>query len=376
MQDTRNSFFFHYKKAEMKCLGHYKDKEIYLKRIEGLKIMIFLKQKLKLETIYINPRKCVILIKCSLNLIDFFFSDISTQECIKGIPKSKIRLLETAHQNFKDLVSDLPSYSKRILGIALVYFDECNLWHYESLCEDILVNFVINAGNCHILFEALEELLNKGSNSINKLRVIARSLHKVLRQKLFVIVNLKTVMLALDVIYSFFFDKMQKEKENRPLAYGLKLCIEGVIENVSNDTRLLIIESLLKAVFDTHEHDPLLYLGQILQFASRKLQVGVYNEILSDNILSDIMKLIKSPSIEHTILGHTILQFLMDRNSNKDTITLRIPRLFYQHLQYPFKIPKLNEDDVDFMQDLREKFQETIMCCIMQHGVSTFLSKI
>lgn len=64
-------------------------------------------------------------------------------------------------------------------------------------------------------------------------------------------------------------------------------------------------------------NDALLDFGNLLEYASILHKTEKYNVTLKGNIFSNILELIASDDLLKSLLGHRILQHLMDRHENK-----------------------------------------------------------
>lgn len=63
--------------------------------------------------------------------------------------------------------------------------------------------------------------------------------------------------------------------------------------------------------------EALLDFGNVLEYATMLHVSGLYKDSLTENILSIILTLIASESLLNNLLGHRVLQHMMDRRGNR-----------------------------------------------------------
>lgn len=63
--------------------------------------------------------------------------------------------------------------------------------------------------------------------------------------------------------------------------------------------------------------EALLDFGNVLEYASMLHKCGGYRDSLSETIFSNILFLIASENLLNSLLGHRVLQHMMDRKGNR-----------------------------------------------------------
>lgn len=370
MAEETDTFSKKYENALSKCLKSYSNKNMLSRRTEGLRIMMDLKHVISNKTIEMDI--CVNLINCSLNIITYFFSEITVKECLKGIPKLKIKNLDFAIKNFEEIVTKLSSFSKVIKETIITYFNTNNLWLHECLCEDILRSFATNDEKFYLVGKTLLDILDNTNKleKINEKRIIVRSLHQILKINNFKITNIETVNVILSVFKKHFVHISEEDKQLKPLSAGVQHCVSDIIKNVSNAFVLKIIKTLIHWASSVENDDLIYNFGTILQFASDILKVNVYSDTFTSDLFIDLIFMLGNSNTGHTLLGQKTLQNLLDRNNNTRSGLINIPRIYFQEFQYPIYVPEINHKDLEFIMEHRQILHEMVMLCVLLHGVS------
>lgn len=63
--------------------------------------------------------------------------------------------------------------------------------------------------------------------------------------------------------------------------------------------------------------EALLDFGNVLEYASMLHRCGLYRFSLTESIFSNILLLIASENLLNSLLGHRVLQHMMDRRGNR-----------------------------------------------------------
>lgn len=91
-----------------------------------------------------------------------------------------------------------------------------------------------------------------------------------------------------------------------------------------------------------------------------------YYESLRGELFANVVRLIESANSVCSLLGHKMLQNLLDRNDNASYFAS--PRIFFGEMNYDIRIQKLNKEDKAFIKEHRKLIETSFLTCIRYHG--------
>ncbi|GJQ72295.1 putative transcription initiation factor TFIID subunit [Trypoxylus dichotomus] len=151
------------------------------------------------------------------------------------------------------------------------------------------------------------------------------------------------------------------------LKKGLEVCIRRLLKNMHNDDLLKVIENMLTWTVHSEINDEaLLDFGNVLEYAAMLHQSGLYRYSLTESIFSNILLLIASENLLNSLLGHRVLQHMMDRRGNRQQFDT--PRIFFQHTHFNITLARFEIDDKVLMKSYRETIHANLLGSVQKHG--------
>lgn len=346
------------------CMKNYNIELLHKSRLSGLNQLIELVQNVEITDI--TSEITQIMTESNLHLIEHFFSNIQRYECIKSIPKMKIDKVEKACDIFRVMNEKFNEFSSDILNTLIAYLEKRNLFCEEFICGKLWDCFVLNEERYGKMLETAINILNGDFlENMEHRRVLIRNLYNVLIEKDLKNFSQDTITNYLDLLYK---SVINPDPKYSPLHTGLKRGLLIMTKKLQNENLITIINSVTETILNFTGKESMYDLGHILLLATEYLNVASFSDLHVDTF-SKMLDLLKDQTIENCSLGHRVLHNIMDRNGN--LTSLQRPIIYYLEFNYPFKVPDLIEDDLEFMQDNRVVIHDYILKSVIKHGVRT-----
>lgn len=117
-------------------------------------------------------------------------------------------------------------------------------------------------------------------------------------------------------------------------------------------------------------HDNIMKFGNVLEHVAALYTRKLARRPLSEHVLPAVLKVISSKNLLFSLLGHRILQNLIDRSNNK--VKFNTPRVFLRSSHYNLVVNQYRHSDKLLFQRYRETIHQTTIASVLTHGISMY----
>ncbi|KAK9727841.1 hypothetical protein QE152_g18982 [Popillia japonica] len=366
------------------CLTHLLDSyRVHLNRLKGIKVLNELIGKAYFDDLKIS--QIVRIIWCSISIVHHFH--IRLKVGTGFITWNRRRQAEQANNAFNRLMLFLlPDLFTTVIHAVVTFFEEARLWDTELLCSDLIQRILTVCGEhircLNLLLDVVE------SSSPANARKVMRVIYDLVRDYKWVTMDeelmyrflnmyrlvrdYKWVTMDEELMYRFL--NMYRDSilptEASDFSYlkkGLEVCVRRLLKNMNNSDLLKVIENMLQwTLYSEINDEALLDFGNVLEYASMLHRCGLYRFSLTESIFSNILLLIASENLLNSLLGHRVLQHMMDRRGNRQQFDT--PRIFFQNTPFNITMAPFELDDKMLIKSYRETIHSNLLSSIQKHG--------
>ncbi|XP_076659011.1 uncharacterized protein LOC143362595 [Halictus rubicundus] len=265
----------------------------------------------------------------------------------------------------------IPTKSKEILQAVVNTIYEDKLWEFETLCFEILCNLLESGVNGALMFQTIWDKIEDPNVNIEDTRRIIRILYELLDVYTWPD-TYDTILFIERILKSFYISvTVTKTGNNTITPYanikkGLEVCIINMVKHVNNDHLLVIVQHMCSwAVKPGMTDEIILEFGSTLEYTAYMHEVIAYEKSMTPKVFPLLMDMLASKSKIISLLGHRVMQYLLDRKENK--MNFDTPKIFFENSQFDLTIAECLKEDKLFLKLHREILHDSILMSIVNH---------
>ncbi|XP_076280418.1 uncharacterized protein LOC143209079 [Lasioglossum baleicum] len=285
--------------------------------------------------------------------------------------RRKRRFAKDCYNNLLQIY--IPEKSKEILEAVVNTIYENKLWEFETVCFEVLCNLLENGMGGALMFHVLWDRIEDPNMNVEDTRAIVRIVYELLDVYDWPD-TYDTILFIQRILNLFYISVTATKTDNNTALYaiikkGLEVSIINIVKHVYNDHLLVIVQHMCSwAVEPGMTDEIILEFGSTLEYTAYMHEVLVYEKTFTPKVFPLIMDMVASKSKIISLLGHRVMQYLLDRKENK--MNFDTPRIFFENCQFDLTISECHKEDKLFLKLYREILHDSILMSIVNHGSS------
>ncbi|XP_048006613.1 protein EFR3 homolog cmp44E-like isoform X2 [Leguminivora glycinivorella] len=162
-------------------------------------------------------------------------------------------------------------------------------------------------------------------------------------------------------------DSNNKLVVNYKLRKGFEVCLRQIFERVTNQHRIEIIYTMLDWFSSLDkDHEDLLELSSLVQYAAELYEVGLFSDHLPEHLMIRLLdSFVGSTNPSHCLVGCRLVQHFLDRQLNAQYLVE--PKLYYEITETQMKIGNNIKSDREFLRKHKEQIHENFILAVTEH---------
>jgi hypothetical protein len=259
---------------------------------------------------------------------------------------------------------------RHIIKIIIDIIHEEKFWQVRRICVNTIKNLFEYGYNGSLVYHEICDKIEFSGNSVETdIKSIVKVLYKLFESYNWPETNETIIFLKrfLNLYYKSLYISEHLEKSYfADLRSSLELCIRHIIQNISNNHLLVIIQHMSSwTIHENVNNNVILNYGSTLEYAAYMHKGDFLASILTYDILSLLMQMIRSTVQFVSLLGNRVLQHLIDRGKN--IMLFNTPKIFFEDVKLTLTIKKYDKKDIKFIKEHREIIHDSLIKSFINH---------
>ena len=358
-------------------LGDYCSSEFFEtlsnKQKKDVELQLITKVLYKSSAAQLRSQNPQILIACAIKTLLKYSNTPQLKSTISE--KKRIARYQIAKDNYFKLIKIYATgNSEDVIKIVVNKIHQERLWHARRVCVTIIKALFELGYNAPLVYnEMCDKIEFPDASYSSDIKFTVKVLYELLGK--YIWPNSEETVTFLNRLLKLYYKSLLDFSEYSEdalfvqLRGSLELCVRHIVQNISNNHILVIIQHMSSWSIDENIDDNcILNYGSTLEYVAYVHKADSLTNTLTSDILSLLMQMIGSTVRFVSLLGNRVLQYLIDRGSNK--MIFNNPKIFFEDMQLNFKISEYHTEDRKFFKKHREIIHDSLIKSIINHRYS------